>query len=104
MTQRTLENGVASLRQALDEQGIRYERIEVELDGRQMGHHQSGQEQASAWANRQNQDAYAQQRFQGSGPYEAMENRMSFTEETPGESPDYQETGEPHPGQINYVV
>jgi flagellar hook-length control protein FliK len=100
MTQRALESGVAGLRQALDQQGIRYQRIEVELDGYQMGHHQSGEEQASAWANRQNQGTYDQRRFQGAGLYGAAEDRMAApeaalegSEGTPGDS-----------GQINYVV
>jgi flagellar hook-length control protein FliK len=106
MTQRVLESGIAGLKQALDQQGIRYQRIEVELDGRQMGHHQSGEEQASAWANKQNQWAYDQQRFQGSRFYDAAEDRMALTGEIPGEVPGAvsDESEEVYSGQINYVV
>jgi flagellar hook-length control protein FliK len=104
MTQRVLENGIAGLKQALDQQGIRYERIEVELDGYQMGHHQSGEEQASAWANRQNSGSYDQKRFRGSDLYETAEDRMSLTGEIPGETGGAREAEAAYGGQINYVV
>jgi flagellar hook-length control protein FliK len=106
MTQRVLESGIASLKQALDQQGIRYQRIEVELDGRQMGHHQSGEEQASAWGSRQNQWAYDQQRFQGPRFYDAVEERMALAGEIPGEIPGAaaQQEEDAYEGKINYVV
>jgi flagellar hook-length control protein FliK len=101
MTQRVLETGLAGLKQALDQQGIRYERIEVELDGYQMGHHQSGEEQASAWTQRQNPGAYDRRQLQGSDLYESAEDRMSLKEAVPGETGGAEAAYE---GQVNYVV